>query len=792
MRRFWNNLGITHKFSLIFILMLGFIVSLCALSYGLLSITYRQTVSDIEMSYKIQNLVLAMDDNIEKARRIKHEFSLTYLKTDAPIDPDNAIVALVDNLLASVSKQSEILKDLIARSHVSDAFRKDHININLYYFIANRCNTVFSELMELVKKMTAPKSGLRYQLRNQQSILQAELEKTANTQILNRFNQVQLHIKEYLLSKQRPFMQLALNQIFFLKKEVRDALSISRSQKSILLTQINAYAEIAQKTPQLDIMIQTKSRDFDLNTETLEPISKRLIQLAQEDVQRAQTENRQHVKMIGVLLLLAGLGGFGWVGLLALVIHKSITRNIVRLTHLASAFQAGNLEVQDRLENKDELGRLSESFNQMALRLKELVNGLENQVAARTRDLSQTNRALKKEITEHQETAKAKAKLESELRQIHKMEAIGTLAGGIAHDFNNILGIIMGNCELAMDDIPEWNPARLNLKEIKTASIRARDIVRQLLSFTRKSEDEKQPVQIHTLVKETIALLRATIPTTIEIRTDIPNDLGAIQADASQIHQVIINLCTNAAHAMETDGGILEIGLSAVLQDAAVKAPFKELKPGPYIQLTISDNGEGIDPEIIDRIFDPYFTTKAFGKGTGMGLSIVHGIITNHDGSISVYSEPGKGTTFKVLLPAAKGAPHPEAPKMEAMPGGDETILFVDDEESNLKIGQNILERLGYRVDTQSDATEALNSVRANVDRYDLIITDMTMPKLTGADLARQVLEIRPDMPIILCTGFSHAIDEARANMIGIRQYVEKPLDRYKLAAAVRRVLDET
>lgn len=790
MRRFWNNLGITHKFSLTFMLMLGFIVCLCALSYGLLSITHRRTVNDIEMSYRIQNLVLSMDGKIEKARRIKYSFYLTYSKTTSVVASDESIAAQVGAQLAAVSEQSKQLKKLIARSNVSKALQQSHININLYYSIANRCITVFNELLELINRMNAAENGLLNQLNRKMAALQIELETIGDPNILTRFNRMQLHINEYLLKKQRPIIQSALNQAFYLKNEVRDSSFLKPRQKVKLLAQIEMFAAIAHETPQLDVMIQTKSRDFDLNTETLEPIARNLIQLAQKDVRRAQAENVRRVKIITWIFLAAAFSGVLWVGCLAYLIHQTITRHIVRLTHMASAFQDGNLGVRDHVDKKDELGHLSKSFNQMAARLQTLVSGLEDQVAARTRDLSESNHALKKEIAEHQATEKARVKLEVELRQIHKMEAIGTLAGGIAHDFNNILGIIMGNCELAMDDIPEWNPARANMEEIKTASHRARDIVRQLLSFSRKTEDEKQLIKLQTLVKETIALMRATIPTTIEIRTAIDAELGVIRADPSQIHQVIINLCTNAAHAMETHGGILEIHLKAIERERITNIPFKELKPGSYVQLTISDTGQGIDSTIIDKIFDPYFTTKEFGKGTGMGLSIVHGIITNHEGFVSVYSEPGQGTSFKVYLPLVDERPVREMKPIDVTPGGDEAILWVDDEDSILKMGQKTLVRLGYQVDTHNDPTEALKAVRSQKDKYDLIITDMTMPKMTGADLAQHILKIRPDMPIILSTGFSHKIDKERANIIGVREYIEKPLDKLELSMAVRRALD--
>lgn len=789
-QQFWNNLGITHKFSLTFSIMLCFVVLLCAISYGTLSTVHRQTVNNIQVSFNVQKLVLEMDRGIEKARRIKHEFLLKSMKTNMLSQNDDFADQVYSQLL-KVSKQSKVLKNLIFQPNTSEALRKNYININLYYSISNRCNVVFKELLELVRKLITDENALQNLLGKKTIMLQYQLEKSGNHKISSQFDQMQLYVKEYLLTRQRPFIQSALNVAFFLDKEVSISTSMQDRQKADMSSLIKAYTSIIKEISELDVMIQTKSNDFDLNTETLESASAGLVKFAEKEVERSQAENEYAVKNIGIVFFITALSGFFLIGCLAYIVHRTITRNIVRLTNFASKLQSGNLDVQYQLKNNDELGHLSESFNQMTLRLKELVNGLEGQVEKRTKDLLTSNIALKKEMEERKLAEDDKYILEAKLRQAHKMEAIGTLAGGIAHDFNNILGIIIGNSELAMDDIPESNPARLNMEGIMTASVRAKDIVQQLLSFSRKTEQEKQIIKLQSIVKETLVLLRSTIPATIEIQHNIADDPGSIKADPSQIHQVIVNLCTNAAHAMETDGGILEIHISQAELDEITKIQFTRLKPGQYIQLTISDTGNGIDQEIIGKIFDPYFTTKEFGRGTGMGLSIVHGIITNHDGSISVYSEHGKGTTFKILLPVVNEILPVKTEKYESMPRGCENILIVDDEDYIVEVGQKILERLGYHVDIHTNPEAALKAVLSDPDKYNLIITDMTMPKLTGDDLSQRILEIRPDMPIILCTGFSKKIDRNRANIIGIRDYIEKPLNRYKLSVTVRTVLDE-
>ncbi len=395
------------------------------------------------------------------------------------------------------------------------------------------------------------------------------------------------------------------------------------------------------------------------------------------------------------------------------------------------------------------------------------------------------------DITARKKAEEEKAALEGQLLHAQKMESIGTLSGGIAHDFNNLLAIILGNAELAMEDVPEWHPAKDNINEIRTASMRARDVVRQLLSFGRKTDPKKRPVKLVQIVEDALKFLRFSIPTSIEIHQNIPNDTdNTILADSTQINQVMINLFTNAAHAMEDAGGVITIGIQNVYLDQ-VSAPFyPDLSLGNYVKLTVSDTGTGIDHEIKDRIFDPYFTTKEVGKGSGIGLSVVHGIVKSHNGAIYVDSKFGKGTTFSILFPATEEEAVIETEAIEKLSTGNERILFVDDEKSMAEIGRRRLERLGYQVEAKTNPIEALELFRADPDQFDLVITDMTMPHITGDKLVKEILKIRPDMPTILCTGFSEKIDEEKAKKIGVRQYIEKLFDRGKLSRLVRKVLD--
>jgi two-component system, cell cycle sensor histidine kinase and response regulator CckA len=383
-------------------------------------------------------------------------------------------------------------------------------------------------------------------------------------------------------------------------------------------------------------------------------------------------------------------------------------------------------------------------------------------------------------------------RLERELRQAQKMEAIGTLAGGIAHDFNNILAAIIGFTQIALSKVVEGSPLQRNLEQVLKAGARATDLVRQILTFSRQTEQERRPVQVAPIINEALKLLRSSLPTTIEIRQEIaiPAEEGVVLADPTQIHQVLMNLCTNAAHAMRAKGGILKVRLSGTLVDASLVTRCPALKAGHYVRLTVSDTGHGMDAAIMERIFDPYFTTKGSGEGTGMGLAVVQGIVKSYDGAVTVHSEPEQGTIFDVLLPKVGKQVIAEAPPVEAVPTGCERILFVDDEKVLVALGKEMLESIGYSVVGKVSSLDALETFRAQPDAFDLVITDMTMPSLTGGELAKEVTAIRPDIPIILCTGFSEMINGKQPAEMGISELVMKPYIITNLAKTIRKVLE--
>ncbi len=380
--------------------------------------------------------------------------------------------------------------------------------------------------------------------------------------------------------------------------------------------------------------------------------------------------------------------------------------------------------------------------------------------------------------------------MKSQLQQSQKMDAIGTLAGGIAHDFNNILAGIIGFTEIALLDVPDSDPIRRNLEQALKASNRARELVRQIFVFSRHDDYDKKPLKITPIIKETLKLLRSSIPSTIDIRQKIKttNEI-VVLANLTQIHQILIHLCTNGARAMGENGGVLDVDLVNVDLDSDAVASYPDLNPGSYVKLTVRDNGHGMDRDVIERIFDPSITAKEMGQAPGKGLSVIHGIMKGYGGTISVSSEPGKGTTFDGFFPRIENEEELEPGDSDPLPMGKGRILFVDDEAVLVQVGKQMLEHLGYEVVARTSSIEALEAFCAKPKKFDLVITDQTMPNMTGTRLTKELLNIRPEIPIILCTGYSEAISPKTAKTLGIKKIVTKPIALRELAETIRDVL---
>ena len=403
--------------------------------------------------------------------------------------------------------------------------------------------------------------------------------------------------------------------------------------------------------------------------------------------------------------------------------------------------------------------------------------------------LRNQNETLEKKV---EERTKELAKYERQLQQVLKIQAIGTLAGGIAHDFNNILFPIVGYTELTMDEVSEDSVAHKNLEEILKAAHRAKNLVQQILTFSRQSDQERKPIKAQNIITEALRLLRASIPASIEIIHKIQDDCGHIMGDPTQIHQVIMNLCTNAYQAMQDKGGKLEVILTEIDVGYEEMIDKVGMQPGKHLRLLVKDEGCGMEASVLDRIFEPYYTTKEQGKGTGLGLSVIHGIVKNHRGDITVKSTPGKGTIFQVYLPLIEDVdPDVEFESTDGAIKGEERILLVDDEEQIVAMEQQMLENLGYRVTARTDSAEALKVFAEHPQNFDLVITDMTMPHMTGDQLAQKMLDIEPNIPVILCTGFNQGITEEKALAMGIQKFVMKPVVKKELATTIRTVLDQ-
>ena len=477
----------------------------------------------------------------------------------------------------------------------------------------------------------------------------------------------------------------------------------------------------------------------------------------QESALRELQATRRTIVWVSLIGIVLSTGIISW-------LVRRVTQPLRQLRDSAEAVGRGDFSRRVEVNSSDECGELAEVFNQMTANLKSSREQLEKTV----------------------ETLKT---MQVQLVQSEKLRAIGTLAGGIAHDFNNILGAILGFGELVLEDVPGDSRTARNVRQIIKAGQRAKDLVRQILAFSRQSEPQRGNVRLGALIDETVKLLRATIPATINIQTRATVTSDTVVADSTQLHQVLMNLGTNASHAMRNKGGTLTMRLSDFSVPETGSADVPRLKPGPYLRLDVTDTGHGMEQAVLDRIFEPFFTTKPVGEGTGLGLSVVHGIIEHHGGEITVASQPGQGTTFTIFLPQSEVKDTASAELNEPLPGNRERILVVDDEEPLVNMMQQKLTRLGYEVVAHHDSVKALEAFRAAPASFDVIITDHTMPRLTGADLAREMIRLRADIPIILCSGSGQALIAVGHLRSAVRECVLKPVNFGDLTRSIHRML---
>lgn len=424
-------------------------------------------------------------------------------------------------------------------------------------------------------------------------------------------------------------------------------------------------------------------------------------------------------------------------------------------------------------------------------KVKAVNSTLEKRVIERTHQLTDTNVQLKKEIEVRKRIEKQRSELETQLFQLKKIETIGTLAGGIAHDFNNILTPIIGYTDMALEEIPEDSTLRFDLEQINIAAVRGKDLVQQILTFSRDVNVEKKPVKLDQIVVEVINLIKSSLPHSIEIKKSIDSGIGIILADPVHIHQIIMNLCKNAVHAMKNRGGILDIKVDSVLVDQQTTKKINNLKVGIYVRIRLSDTGHGMDRRTKERIFEPFFTSKEVGSGTGLGLSVVHGIVSNYNGAITVDSTPGKGTLFTIYLPYNISDPVAEIKSLDSLPRGNEHILFVDDELDITFVGKRMLENLGYKVTTRTNSREAFEEFKRNPEKYSLLVTDQTMPKMLGTELAGKMREINPALKVIIITGYIDKLSHVSKSKTGSYEIILKPIKLNEFSKVIRKVLDE-
>ena len=596
-------------------------------------------------------------------------------------------------------------------------------------------------------------------------------------------------IKEIELSVTAPARKNRVETIIDLNKEIHET--------ELLLIEKAKNGNLKQA---LDLFDNT----YEQSLRRVFSLTEKLLQSESDHFQAVVRNSEKEFKILKQTTIVGVLASIILTLILSMFLCTLLLKPIRELLITTRLFSEGNRDSRVDVKTWDEIGILGKAFNQMAENIDQYIHErdkaedelnrhrlkLEEIVEARTLELQETNQRLEAEIAERNQAVEERSQMFDQLQSAQRMEAIGTLAGGIAHDFNNILASIMGYCELALEEVDEESQIHNDLGQILKGCSRAKALIYQILTFSQQTDQERVPVQVSHVVKEVLKLLRASLPSNIDIQKRITKNLDYILADPTQIHQIVMNLCTNAAHAMRENGGVLEVKLFQVTLNEEFTKNYPDLKLGQYIKLSFKDTGHGIPEDVKDSIFNPYFTTKEKGDGTGLGLAVVHGIVKNLEGEITVESQPGKGSTFDIYLPVVEDEESTSVKSKAPLPTGNESVLLVDDEPGIIKMGSRMLESLGYQVTARTSSIEALELFRHEPKRFELVITDMTMPNMTGDRFAQEVMKIEPDMPVILCTGYSNQITESKAKDMGIKAFVMKPLVKRDLSDIVRQVID--
>lgn len=885
----WQRLSITTKFSAAysFLLLVFFLVSITG--YLFLITAQRKTENAILNSTHMQNLVLGMDRDMRNARILQRDFFMRYPLLGYDIALEQYALPAQDEI-AKVLALSQELQAMTSQFETSEKFVDHRIDLNLYLASADRYETTFTEAVDLVTQLAEPGTGRVAALQDQAARIEAELVEKDDLHLLVLYWEMRELEQIYFLTKQRPYMQSAFNVINTMEQSLATTDQFTAEEKEEIRLLLDEYEQIAEEILLIDVNLRSKLNDFDLQAQTIDPISLKLIDLATNEIQYAQVQIEQTSQLATTVLIITAVSGLLAASFIARLLNASVTKNILHLKAFTDAYQAGDRDVGLDIPNEDELGELATSFQTMANHTNTLINNLEANVA----ELQKTEQALRaseqrfqsvfqqaavgigvlsaegcwvqvnpmicniigyseaellqRPFTEiiHPEEVNAehslpqilltqqrytetrlvhknsdtiwvnqfttvvqsspqiesyfilifdditeRKELELQLRQSQKMDAIGQLAGGIAHDFNNLLTIIISYSDLLLLTSKDTSERTMNrIQEIKDAGLRASALTNQLLTFSRRQLLKMEILDLNKIILDMTRMLSRLIGENIELATHLAISLHAIKADLSQMEQIILNLVINARDAMPT-GGQLTIQTKNIQVDSPYAMVDVDLSPGSYIELSVTDNGIGMDRATQTKIFEPFFTTKDVGKGTGLGLATVHGIVNQLGGAISVHSKIKHGTTFRIYVPAITAVlPLEDDATYTVSYQGEETILLVEDEPAVSELVFNLLTRNGYHV-LVADSYSAEQISLEHQQEIDILLTDIVMPEINGRQLADKLLKMRPNMEVIFMSGYADDIILKQGIDREEISFLQKPFTVAQLLNMIREVCDK-